>query len=190
MRSEDITNAAFDVDRFSNGYDMAEVDEFLAAVALDVDALEGAPDRFAARRRIVETVRGARFAPTRYRDGYLQTEVDALLDRIALAFDAVEDEQPTATGRLTATEVADIRFGEVVRAPGYDMREVDTYLVRVVDALTELESGVAAHVPDVLRAEAVQDVRFTGTSHRPGYAAAEVDAFLNRLADAFVPSEG
>ena len=66
---------------------------------------------------------------------------------------------------------------------GYDQREVDTFLDRVVDTLRHYESGAEVEAP--LTKDHVERIQFAPTRYRQGYDPQDVDQFLDRLAVAF-----
>ena len=73
LTSAEIRSTTFSVTRWREGYDKAEVDAFLARIALAVDT----------HSVIVPLeIVNARFQPTRLREGYNQNQVDNFLDRI------------------------------------------------------------------------------------------------------------
>nr|MBP1191245.1 DivIVA domain-containing protein [Frigoribacterium sp. PvP032] len=80
MRAEDVQAKRFSPVKFREGYDMADVDAFLARVqsvmAADDEGRTGAPDM------MPEDVVNARFTPTKFREGYHQDQVDDFLDEI------------------------------------------------------------------------------------------------------------
>jgi len=73
LTSAEIRSTTFSVTRWREGYDKAEVDAFLARIALAVDT-----HTVVAPLEIVN----ARFQPTKFREGYNQDQVDNFLDRI------------------------------------------------------------------------------------------------------------
>lgn len=74
LSSAEIRAQTFPTTRFREGYDKAEVDAFLARIALAIDTRTGVT-----KLEIVN----ARFSPTRFREGYDQDRVDDFLDQIA-----------------------------------------------------------------------------------------------------------
>lgn len=74
LASSEIRAQTFRVTKFREGYDKAEVDAFLARIALAIDTHTPV-----AKLEVVN----ARFSPTRFRQGYDQDQVDDFLDRIA-----------------------------------------------------------------------------------------------------------
>ena len=73
LTSAEIRATTFTVTRWREGYDKAEVDAFLARLALAVDTHSTITP--------MEIV-NARFQPTRLREGYNQNQVDNFLDRV------------------------------------------------------------------------------------------------------------
>lgn len=80
---------------------------------------------------------------------------------------------------ITSAEVATSRFSPVRFREGYDMNEVDRFLVRVTDTLRSYEQRngrtAALSAVDVVKA------RFQPTKFRSGYNQDEVDAFLDQV---------
>lgn len=91
---------------------------------------------------------------------------------------------------MHSEDVAHERFRTTRLQPGYDQREVDTFLDSAAEALQALErrdadaTGLAA-TNVTFGSAAVASVRFTSTRYREGYHPADVDEFLDRLAAAF-----
>ena len=73
LTSAEIRSTTFTVTRWREGYDKAEVDAFLARMALAVDT-----------HTVVSPLEivNVRFQPTKFREGYNQNQVDDFLDRI------------------------------------------------------------------------------------------------------------
>ena len=85
---------------------------------------------------------------------------------------------------MRSDDIASVRFRTTVFEPGYEPREVDTFLERAESALRHYEGGLAnAAAP--LDADTVTHIRFTSTRYREGYHPQDVDGFLDRLAEAF-----
>ena len=82
MRAEDVQAKRFSPVRLRDGYDMEDVDAFLArvraAMTADDEGRAGATDVRP------EDVVNARFTPTKFREGYHQDEVDDFLDEIVV----------------------------------------------------------------------------------------------------------
>ncbi len=80
MTADEVEAARFTQTRFREGYDLGEVDAFLARCAATIRGKEGGPqptDPVSA-----EDVVAVRFRPTKFREGYDQDQVDDLLDRV------------------------------------------------------------------------------------------------------------
>lgn len=75
------------------------------------------------------------------------------------------------TSQDIAQQVADARFTPVRLREGYDMREVDDLLDRIVAAASDPQAVDAL----------VSGARFSQVRFREGYDMPEVDAFLARL---------
>ncbi|GAA3432201.1 DivIVA domain-containing protein [Kutzneria kofuensis] len=139
------------------GYDVDEVDAFLAQVA---QALTGRGSLTA------EQVRDVVFASRKH--GYRPRDVDAFLERV---------ERQLSTGRVASTRLrtgADLLAVRLPKAShGYDPGEVEAFLARAAATL----DGRAA-----MTASEVFHTRFTGTTGlRRGYRVAAVDALLDEL---------
>ena len=83
-----------------------------------------------------------------------------------------------STQPLTADDVIDVRFHPTKFRWGYDQRQVDDFLDRVIDALRPVAER---QLPTVLTRQEVQDVTFRATRWREGYDQDEVDALLERV---------
>ena len=81
----DARTATFERVRWREGYDIEQVDEFLALVG---DVLERSPGALTP-----QDVDAKRFAATKFREGYDQDQVDAFLDRVV---DTLKVLQPPA----------------------------------------------------------------------------------------------
>jgi DivIVA domain-containing protein len=71
--------------------------------------------------------------------------------------------------------IKNVKFGTVRLAPGYDEEEVDTFLDKLVAALSQ---------DGQLNRSELRDIRFSTTRLRPGYAMPDVDTFLAEVARA------
>jgi len=71
--------------------------------------------------------------------------------------------------------IKNVKFGTVRLAPGYDEEEVDTFLDKLVAALSQ---------DGQLNRSELRDIRFSTTRLRPGYAMPDVDTFLEEVAQA------
>lgn len=76
---------------------------------------------------------------------------------------------------LTPDDVLNQRFTPTKFREGYDQREVDDFLDRVIRSLAGTSSG-----PGLTSTE-THNWRFTPAKFRDGYDQAEVDAFLDRV---------
>jgi DivIVA domain-containing protein len=74
LSTDDIDRVSFTQVRFREGYDIDEVDAFVAAIRASIAA---GPSAAGALGSV--GVSSARFQPTKFRPGYDQNEVDALL---------------------------------------------------------------------------------------------------------------
>jgi DivIVA domain-containing protein len=86
MTAAAVEAAVFTQTRFREGYDLEEVDAFLARCAASIRWAEGGSrpsDPVTA-----DDVVAARFRPTKFRAGYDQDQVDDLLDRIVVTLRA------------------------------------------------------------------------------------------------------
>ncbi|WP_114423686.1 DivIVA domain-containing protein [Nocardioides houyundeii] len=89
-----VNAALFPVTRFRVGYDMQEVDRFLARIGEDLTS--GDP------RIQAQEVADKRFKPVRMRDGYGVNEVDDLLDQVANHLRVMGRADAAAATRATA----------------------------------------------------------------------------------------
>lgn len=80
---------------------------------------------------------------------------------------------------MHSDDIAQARFRTTRFEPGYDQREVDTFLERVESALRAHEGGLAASTAPIDADEIVR-VRFTPTRFREGYHPEDVDDILDR----------
>ncbi|MBX6765636.1 MAG: DivIVA domain-containing protein [Actinomadura rubrobrunea] len=152
------------------GYDRAQVDGLLRRIG---DALQG--------RTVVtaDEVRRTRFDIVLR--GYETRAVDELLRECVLELQAAvpigrRPRRPRVDTGWLITWIQNARFsGSGVRA-GYDVRDVDAFLDRVIDGLR----GVAPPVT----ARDVRESVFRTVRLGPGYDEREVDEFLVQLAGA------
>ncbi|MGO1542857.1 MAG: DivIVA domain-containing protein [Gulosibacter sp.] len=89
---------------------------------------------------------------------------------------------------MRSDEVLNEQFRATKYSVGYDQREVDHFLDRVVDTLRKHESGETIERQPVTAAT-VQSVQFAPTRFREGYDPHDVDQFLDRLKQAFLDFE-
>ncbi|GLZ11261.1 hypothetical protein Acsp04_14960 [Actinomadura sp. NBRC 104425] len=155
------------------GYDRAQVDGLLRRIG---DALRGGTAVTA------DEVRRTRFDVVLR--GYQPRAVDELLRECVLELQAAaplgrRPRRPRVHPGWLISWIQNARFsGSGVRA-GYDVRDVDAFLDRVIDGLRGTAAPVTAR--DV-RESAFRVVRFG-----PGYDEREVDEFLVQLAGALEP---
>ncbi|NDU76016.1 DivIVA domain-containing protein [Actinomadura sp. DSM 109109] len=152
------------------GYDRSQVDALLKRISL---ALSGGPPMSA------DDVRGVRF--TTVLRGYDHRAVDELLRECIreLQARAPMRERP---GRTRARPgwlinwIQNARFSGSGMRPGYDVRDVDAFLERVI-------AGLRGAAPQVT-ARDVRESAFRTVRLGPGYDEQEVDRFLLQLAAA------
>lgn len=83
LTASDITQITFKTTKFKEGYDVAEVDEFLDRVVVALDSVPGTPGTLTA-----DDVRTARFKTSKWREGYDLAQVDDLLTQIVATLSA------------------------------------------------------------------------------------------------------
>lgn len=151
----------------SRGYSREQVDTFVARI-------EGTLGRspLYAPPVTADDVRAVRFA--RRMRGYRMNAVDAALEGYVR-----ELEDKGGRNRLRSGEadqliglVRNVRFGTTRLTMGYDEREVDAFLDKMIVALRKNRA----------RPSEVNKAVFATTRMRPGYRQTDVDAFLDRLA--------
>lgn len=82
MLASDVAAKRFQPTKFREGYDQAEVDDFLDRVQATLAGYErGRPSEPLTPEDVIATT----FSPTRWRDGYDQGQVDDFLDQIVVA---------------------------------------------------------------------------------------------------------
>jgi DivIVA domain-containing protein len=81
---------------------------------------------------------GTHFRRTLWRTGYNVEEVDAFTAEVEIALFSPEP-------RVNASDVATQEFSEVRRWPGYDIQDVDKYLVEAEQRLSEAEHRLDPH---------------------------------------------
>ena len=186
MRAEDVQAKRFSPVKFREGYDMHDVDAFLARVQAAMTAAD--EGRAGATDLRPEDVVNARFAPTKFREGYHQDEVDDFLDLVTAALRGHEAAVPVAPVPslakggpvLTSSSILDKRFTATRFRAGYSQAGVDGFLVAARAALADYERGAAEATPP-LSAEDVVNVRFKPTAFRAGYDQDEVDTYLDEI---------
>lgn len=151
----------------SRGYSRAQVDALVARIE---GTLGRAP--LYAQPVTAEEVTTMRFA--RAVRGYRMRAVDEALDTYVR-----ELEDKDGRNRMRSSEVdqliglvRNVQFGTTRLSVGYDEREVDVFLDKMIVALRENRA----------RPSDVKNVAFATTRIRPGYRQTDVDAFLDRLA--------
>ena len=169
--------AAMKFDRAGRGYHRREVDQFRRLISGALMAIErnlGEPTGLSA-----SDVEEVAFSMTV--GGYDYEEVDEFLDRIARILrthEAIANPPQRVEARpqmLPATELADTAFTVVFR--GYQMRDVDQYIERVIQSLDAHETGTSTPLVD-----AVGVARKVFEISMRGYSEQEVDAVLDRAA--------
>lgn len=155
------------------GYDRKQVDALLARVA-------GANGHGSAEGRPItaDEVRASRFDVVLR--GYDRRAVDTALHEIIRRLEAAAPvrsrSRPSARPSWLIGWIQSSQFAGTRVRPGYDVRDVDAFLARVVAGLRGTAPPVSAR--DV-RESVFRIVRFG-----PGYDEREVDAFLGQLAAA------
>jgi DivIVA domain-containing protein len=143
------------------GYRTSDVDAFLDGVLAALRS--GQPPSPA-------VVRAATFPLTTWRPGYAQRDVDRLIGELAqLVRGTGPDKDDSVGARELVGRIKSAKF-RTTRRGGYDEEEVDKYLDRIMDGLSQGERGT----PRQLAGEP----RFTTTRLRPGYVIADVDSLL------------
>jgi DivIVA domain-containing protein len=157
--------------KWQQGYDIAEVDAFVARLEAAVDGRPGA------QPVTVDEIRNVAFRPVRFREGYAIEDVDDFLDLAvqSLSRGQVEDrsdgERPTDSRRQREAP----RFNLVKLREGYDMAEVDDFVDRVMATV----NGQPVDRPVTSRE--IRTVRFSPVRIREGYDVMEVDLFLETV---------
>lgn len=90
MKATELDHLTIPRTKFREGYEIDEVDAFLAAARAALYAHERRAFASAQPPLSASDVVAARFVPTKFRAGYDQDHVDELLDRIAAALTAHE----------------------------------------------------------------------------------------------------
>ncbi|MEV5751257.1 DivIVA domain-containing protein [Actinoallomurus sp. NPDC052308] len=153
----------------ARGYHRHQVDAFIARI----EGTLGRAQLFAPPVTAAE-VGGVRFAIALR--GYQGRAVDEALEEYVRELEAREDGERR---RLSAAEadrliglVRNVRFVTTRLSEGYDEREVDAFLDRLI-------VEVRGRRP---RSAGIRAARFATTRLRPGYAQSDVDGFLEHLA--------
>lgn len=112
--------------------------------------------------------------------GYDQRAVDELLQesirRLAAADRRSKTRRPVVGARWLIDWIENAQFGSSGLRSGYDVRDVDAFLDRVV-------TGLRGMAPQVTPEDIMQS-RFRAVRFGPGYDEEEVDLFLDQLAAA------
>jgi DivIVA domain-containing protein len=156
------------------GYDRRQVDALL-------DRIVGVNGRGPADGRPItaDEVRACRFDVVMR--GYDRRAVDAALREHIRRLEASAEPRrprprPSARPSWLIGWIQSSQFTGTRMRPGYDVRDVDVFLARVV-------AGLRGTVPPV-SARDVRESKFRTVRFSPGYDEREVDAFLGRLAAA------
>ena len=83
--------------------------------------------------------------------------------------------EPDASAAGLIERIKHVQFGTTRVVPGYDEQEVDTFLDKLVAALSQ---------DGRLDRSELRDVQFSTTRLRPGYQMPDVDSFLEEVAQA------
>jgi DivIVA domain-containing protein len=172
--------------RWRRGYHCRQVDVFLARVE---QSLHGTLPPMAASE-----IRRAGFELVHH--GYRIASVDAHLDELEERLLVVEN---AMAGRRERNDPArDVQFlrnqldePHLRRFPrsrtlrrGYDAKQVDAFVDRVLDCLAELPGETSSHSDNAAVALTVEDVRTAGFKpRRGGYAESAVDETLDRVVE-------
>ncbi|MGD0704513.1 MAG: DivIVA domain-containing protein [Trebonia sp.] len=148
--------------RDSPGYRIQDVDSYLDGVLAAVR--NGQPPASA-------DVRAVTFPLTsEWSTGYTPRDVDRLLGELAqLVRGRVSSTDLPPAVRELVDQIRNCQFG-TTRRGGYDEKEVDDYLDRIMDGLVRGERGTLTQLAG--KAE------FTAVRLRPGYVRADVDRLL------------
>lgn len=166
-----LGNARLELPRRAPGYHAGDVDAFLGKI---VETLKrgGQPDP--------DQVRRAQFRTTRLRPGYDKRRVDALLDgaeqrlrsRGSTSFGDQPESAPGSAAAHLMERIKNARFRVIRRAAGYDEQDVDTFLDKIVAALSRGEPLTPAQAGGA---------QFRITRMRPGYVQQDVDDLLEQI---------
>ena len=175
LTSREVTAIKFG--RTGRGYHRREVDAFRRKVAGALLAIER--NLGEATGLSADDVANVGFTMTM--GGYDYEEVDLFLDRVARILRTHEAvSEPARPVRnpfepLTAADLAELTFAVVFR--GYQMREVDQFVERVVQSLDAHEDGRLTPLVD-----STEVARRVFEISMRGYSESEVDAALDRAA--------
>jgi len=173
------------VGRREYGYNVRQVDEFLARAREHFNAMDAEGGRITSR-----DVRAMSFEPAR--GGYEPVAVDAALDRLEDVFaqrerDALIDAEGEEAWLAQIGRVSAVLRGRLHRAPGERFRRpakrnAPSYNVDDVDALCdELRGYLENDRP--LSVDVVRRAVFREAKGEDGYEESQVDAFLDRAVE-------
>jgi DivIVA domain-containing protein len=148
--------------RDSPGYRIQDVDSFIDGALAAIR--NGQPPASA-------DVRAVTFPLTsEWRTGYVPRDVDRLLGELAqlVGGPGSSADVPSAV-REVVDRIRNCRFG-TTRRGGYDEREVDEFLDRILNGLVRGERGTLPQLAG--------EARFTRVKLRPGYVIADVDSLV------------
>ena len=149
ISAHDVLNARFMPTKFREGYEMAEVDQFLDQIARTLGRLEAGYTSDADGGRLVapDDVRNKQFVATKFRGGYDVDQVDDFLDKVQVTL--TEYVARATRGELTprADEAVSPQETPAQAAPSVAEPAVET-------SATETPSTPAPHAPspDAMRA--------------------------------------
>lgn len=145
------------------GYRIQDVDSFVDGVLAALRS--GEPPA-------AEDVRVVTFPVTKWRPGYATQDVDRLIGELTQALRGLGPDAgvPQAVRRL-ADRIRNCRFGTTRQGGGYDEKDVDEFLDRIVGSLIRGERGTLQQLAGEARFATVKKLR-------PGYKMADVEALL------------
>lgn len=160
------------------GYERAQVDALIARIEGTLGRARGGDGGGHAVPISADEVRKTRFHIVLR--GYDQRAVDEDLQerirQLAAADRRSRPRRPVVGTRWLIDWIHNIQFGSSGMRAGYDVRDVDAFLERVIAGLRGSAAPVAA--------EDIRDSRFRTVRFGPGYDMDEVDRFLDQLAAA------
>lgn len=148
--------------RDSPGYRIQDVDSFLDGVLAAIRS--GQPPASADVRAVTFPL------TTEWRTGYAPRDVDRLIGELAQLVRGPGSGADIAPAvRELVDRIRNCRFG-TTRRGGYDEKEVDEFLDRILNGLVQGERGTLQRLAG--------GARFTTVKLRPGYVTADVDSLL------------
>lgn len=157
------------------GYERAQVDALVARIDGTLGRGNG---KDSAAPITADEVRGTRFDVVLR--GYDQRSVDEELQEnireLAAVDRRVKARRPVVGTRWLIEWIESAQFGSSSLRSGYDVRDVDAFLDRVI-------AGLRGHAPQIDPDDIVH-IRFRVVRFGPGYDEGEVDVFLDQLAAA------